>query len=63
LDDDEKGTQNERTPGGDQPMSVISESGLYSLSERTVDEPQDAHEDAEDVQALTVSTFSTFGGF
>ena len=30
LDEDEKGTQIVRTPGGDQEMSVISESGLYS---------------------------------
>ena len=30
LDDDEKGTQIVRTPGGDQEMTVINESGLYS---------------------------------
>lgn len=30
LDEDEKGTQIVRTPGGDQEVSVISESGLYS---------------------------------
>ena len=30
LDDDEKGTQNVRTPYGDQEMNVINESGLYS---------------------------------
>ena len=30
LDDDEKGTQIVSTPGGDQEMLVISESGLYS---------------------------------
>ncbi len=30
LDDDEKGTQIVRTPGGDQEMLVINESGLYS---------------------------------
>lgn len=30
LDEDEKGTQIVRTPGGDQVMLVISESGLYS---------------------------------
>lgn len=29
LDDDEKGTQIVRTPGGDQQMQVINESGLY----------------------------------
>lgn len=29
LDDDEKGTQILRTPGGDQKMSVINESGFY----------------------------------
>ncbi|WP_316896833.1 Bro-N domain-containing protein [Pseudodesulfovibrio indicus] len=31
LDDDEKGTRNVRTPGGDQIMTLINESGLYSL--------------------------------
>lgn len=31
LDDDEKGTNNVRTPYGDQNMLVINESGLYSL--------------------------------
>jgi len=31
LDEDEKGTLNVRTPGGDQPMTIINESGLYSL--------------------------------
>ena len=30
LDDDEKGTHNLRTPGGDQEVSTINESGLYS---------------------------------
>ncbi|WXL27777.1 BRO family protein [Ectopseudomonas mendocina] len=30
LDDDEKGTQIVRTPGGDQEMLVINESGLYT---------------------------------
>lgn len=30
LDEDEKGTQIVRTPGGDQQMLVINESGLYS---------------------------------
>lgn len=30
LDDDEKGTQIVRTPGGDQEMTIISESGLYA---------------------------------
>lgn len=30
LDEDEKGTQIVRTPGGEQEVSVISESGLYS---------------------------------
>ena len=30
LDDDEKGTQIVRTPGGEQEMTVINESGLYS---------------------------------
>ena len=29
LDDDEKGTHNVRTLGGEQEMSVINESGLY----------------------------------
>lgn len=31
LDDDEKGTQIVRTPGGDQKVTVINESGLYAL--------------------------------
>lgn len=31
LDDDEKGTQIVRTPGGDQKVTIISESGLYAL--------------------------------
>jgi prophage antirepressor-like protein len=31
LDDDEKGTDIIRTPGGDQEMTIINESGLYSL--------------------------------
>lgn len=31
LDDDEKGTSKVRTPGGDQEMIIISESGLYTL--------------------------------
>jgi prophage antirepressor-like protein len=31
LDDDEKGADTIRTPGGDQQMTVINESGLYSL--------------------------------
>lgn len=31
LDDDEKGAGSIRTPGGDQQMTVINESGLYSL--------------------------------
>ncbi|MGW1261168.1 phage antirepressor [Streptomyces drozdowiczii] len=31
LDDDEKGAQSVSTPGGDQRMSVINESGLYSM--------------------------------
>ena len=31
LDDDEKGTLIERTPGGQQEMTIISEAGLYSL--------------------------------
>ena len=30
LDDDEKGTHNLRTPGGEQLLSIINESGLYS---------------------------------
>ena len=30
LDDDEKGTQIVRTPGGDQELTIISESGLYA---------------------------------
>ena len=32
LDDDEKGTNSIRTPGGEQQMLVISEPGLYSSS-------------------------------
>lgn len=31
LDDDEKGAHSVRTPGGDQMVTLISESGLYSL--------------------------------
>lgn len=31
LDDDEKGTNSIRTPGGNQEMSIINEPGLYSL--------------------------------
>lgn len=31
LDEDEKGVRNLRTPGGDQEMIIISESGLYTL--------------------------------
>jgi prophage antirepressor-like protein len=31
LDDDEKGVENIYTPGGPQKMSVINESGLYTL--------------------------------
>lgn len=31
LDDDEKGTATVRTPGGEQQMTIINESGLYSL--------------------------------
>ncbi|MDO5288513.1 MAG: Bro-N domain-containing protein [Pseudomonadota bacterium] len=31
LDDDEKGTQIVRTPGGDQRVTIINESGLYAL--------------------------------
>ncbi|EGW44645.1 MULTISPECIES: BRO-N domain-containing protein [Bilophila] len=31
LDDDEKGTNSIRTPGGEQQMLVVSEPGLYSL--------------------------------
>lgn len=31
LDDDEKGVNSVHTPGGEQQMTVISESGLYSL--------------------------------
>lgn len=31
LDDDEKGAQTVSTPGGDQRMSVINESGLYAM--------------------------------
>lgn len=34
LDDDEKGTQIVRTPGGDQQLTTISESGLYALELR-----------------------------
>ena len=30
LDDDEKGTQIVSTPGGDQELTIISESGLYA---------------------------------
>lgn len=30
LDDDEKGTRSMRTPGGEQQISVLTESGLYS---------------------------------
>jgi prophage antirepressor-like protein len=35
LDDDEKGTQIVRTPGGKQEANVISESGLYSAALRS----------------------------
>ena len=35
LDEDEKGTQKVRTPGGEQEMSIISESGLYTLIMRS----------------------------
>ncbi len=31
LDDDEKGTKKVRTPGGEQEMIVVNESGLYTL--------------------------------
>jgi prophage antirepressor-like protein len=31
LDEDEKGTHQMRTPGGDQNITVVNESGLYSL--------------------------------
>lgn len=31
VEEDEKGTQIVRTPGGDQEMSVVTESGLYAL--------------------------------
>ncbi len=31
LDDDEKGTDTIRTPGGEQAVTVVSEAGLYSL--------------------------------
>ncbi|WP_328933267.1 MULTISPECIES: BRO family protein [unclassified Streptomyces] len=31
LDEDEKGAETIRTPGGEQPVSVINEAGLYSL--------------------------------
>lgn len=31
LDDDEKGTDTIRTPGGDQQVSVVNEPGMYSL--------------------------------
>lgn len=32
LDDDEKGLRSMHTPGGEQEMSIVSESGLYSLT-------------------------------
>lgn len=32
LDDDEKGLRSMHTPGGEQKMSIVSESGLYSLT-------------------------------
>lgn len=32
LDDDEKGLRSMHTPGGSQEMSIVSESGLYSLT-------------------------------
>ena len=35
LDEDEKGTQKVSTPGGEQEMSIISESGLYTLLMRS----------------------------
>ena len=35
LDDDEKGTQNVSTPGGDQQMSVITEAGFYHAAMRS----------------------------
>lgn len=35
LDEDEKGTQKVSTPGGEQEMSVINESGLYTLIMRS----------------------------
>jgi len=31
LDTDEKGTLNKCTPGGEQEVTIVSESGLYSL--------------------------------
>ncbi len=31
LDEDERGTHTVSTPGGPQPLSIISEPGLYSL--------------------------------
>lgn len=31
LNDDEKGTDSTRTPGGEQQVSIINEPGLYSL--------------------------------
>ncbi len=39
LDCTEKGTHRVRTPGGPQPMSIISESGLFKLIMRS-DKPQ-----------------------
>lgn len=35
LDDDEKGAETVRTPGGDQLVSVVNEPGLYSLTFRS----------------------------
>lgn len=35
LDDDEKGTSKVCTPGGSQEMTVITESGLYTLIMRS----------------------------
>ena len=35
LDDDEKGSAIVRTPGGDQKLTVINESGLYALGLRS----------------------------
>lgn len=35
LDADEKGTQILRTPGGDQKLTTINESGLYALALRS----------------------------